>query len=169
MQNDPSYLIIHTAAHEGSGYDIEDVDRWHRQRGWQMVGYHYFILKDGTVQRGRPDALHGAHCRDGGMNTRSLGICFQGHGDLEAWTAEQEEAFRQLAAQKMEAYDIPVENVHGHRRYSPVKTCPGTKIDMDEVRALADDVQGIGEVEPVDPAAPVDLPTGDITDVDLAP
>jgi N-acetylmuramoyl-L-alanine amidase len=168
MQNNPDYLIIHTAAHEGDNYDIEDIDEWHRERGWQMVGYHYFICKDGTIQQGRPDDLHGAHCLDGGMNTKSLGICFQGHGDREAWTRNQELSFQRLAAQKRAKYGIPVENVQGHRRYA-TKTCPGTQINMEEVRALYSSAQGIERIKKVEPAQLVELPTGELTDFDLAP
>ena len=169
MQNDPEYLIIHTAAHAGDDYDIEDIDRWHRRRGWQMVGYHYFILKDGTIQQGRPDDLHGAHCLDGGMNTQSLGVCFQGHGDHEKWTRAQELSFQRLFNQKHRDFGISSEKVHGHRRYSPVKTCPGELIEMEAVRALASAALGMRLMEEVSPAQPVALPTGDITDVDLAP
>lgn len=166
MQNNPEYIIIHTAALEGDNYDIEDVDAWHRERGWQMVGYHYFICKEGTIQQGRPDDLHGAHCL--GMNTKSLGICFQGHGDHEEWTRDQRLSFQRLAAQKRKKYHIPAENVHGHRRYA-TKTCPGTLIQMDSVRALYSSAQGIERIKKVKPASPIDLPTEDLADYDLAP
>lgn len=166
MQNNPEYIIIHTAALKGDDYDIEDIDEWHRERGWQMVGYHYFICKDGTIQQGRPDDLHGAHCR--GMNTKSLGICFQGHGDHELWTRDQKLSFQRLAAQKRKKYYISVENVHGHRRYA-TKTCPGTLIRMEAVQALYSSAQGIQRIKKVQPADPIELPTKEITDYDLSP
>ena len=27
----------------------DEIDRWHRQRGWKGFGYHYLIDRDGTV------------------------------------------------------------------------------------------------------------------------
>lgn len=139
-------LVLHTAAYEGSDYDIEDIDQWHRDRGWMMVGYHYFILKDGTVQRGREDHMIGAHVK--GHNTGSLGICIQGHGDYEEWTPEQWDAVVALCIRKMDEYDIPVEEIYGHRAFTDMKTCPGELVDMNEVREQID-LAAIAPIEPV--------------------
>lgn len=131
--NRPQYLIVHTAAFEGQA-SIRDIDRWHRQRGFARVGYHYYIRRSGLVEQGRLDHEAGAHCLDMGMNTRSLGICFEGHGDLQPWTAEQKAAFLKLAAGKLRQYGIPPRKVLGHRETGAKKTCPGKLVDMDEVR-----------------------------------
>jgi len=56
--------------------DIQDVRRFHMQKGWSDVGYHYFIQRDGTVEKGRTDTTPGAHAR--GYNLYSLGICMAG-------------------------------------------------------------------------------------------
>jgi N-acetyl-anhydromuramyl-L-alanine amidase AmpD len=156
MDNNPEFLIIHTAAHEGNGYDIEDIDQWHRQRGFRCVGYHYFIHKDGTLEQGRPEDLHGAHCKDGGMNTRSLGICFQGHGDHRAFTDAQKGCLLRLFREVYGRYKISSSKVHGHRRYSDNKTCPGTKVDMGEIRAMLDPMEWKPDSEPVQDTAPLE-------------
>ena len=155
-------LVIHTAAAEGSWYDIEDIDEWHRERGWKMVGYHYFILKDGTIQRGREDHMIGAHVK--GHNTGSLGICLQGHGDKEEWTSEQWDSVISLCLRKMDEYDIPVEEIYGHRAFTDRKTCPGTKVDMDEVREKID-LASIGEIEPVPVQPPEDIKVATIDEL----
>lgn len=97
-----------------------------------MVGYHYFILKDGTVQRGREDHMIGAHVA--GYNTGSLGICIQGHGDHEEWTDAQWNSTVRLCQKKMEEYNISIDGVFGHRDFTGMKTCPGELVDMTEVR-----------------------------------
>ncbi len=34
---------------------VEDIERWHRVRGWKNgCGYHYVEYRDGTVVSGRP-------------------------------------------------------------------------------------------------------------------
>ena len=72
------YIIIHCAATKPSAnIDISDVDRWHRAQGWRMVGYHYFIKRDGTLQVGRELMDGGAHAGEA-YNNRSVGVCMAG-------------------------------------------------------------------------------------------
>lgn len=134
----PKYLVIHTAAYDGEHDDLEDIIRWHKERGFRTIGYHYYIRKDGQIRKGRDNDRIGAHCRASGMNYKSLGICFEGHHDKEEWTVSQKESFRVLCTTLMERHNIPKERIIGHREAyeqdPPPKTCPGTKIDMDVVR-----------------------------------
>ena len=48
------YIMIHCAATRAD-MDIgaADIDRWHRQRGWRKIGYHYVIRRNGEVETGR--------------------------------------------------------------------------------------------------------------------
>ena len=70
-------VIIHCSATEdGKDFDIKDIDRWHRSRGWNGCGYHVVIKLDGTVQFGRPFDTVGAHAS--GHNTTSIGVCYIG-------------------------------------------------------------------------------------------
>ena len=56
------YIVLHcSATKEGVPFGIEDIDRWHRQRGFRKVGYHYVIEIDGTLRKGRDIAEIGAH------------------------------------------------------------------------------------------------------------
>jgi len=74
-----------------------------------------------------------------GMNSKSLGICFAGHGDYHPWTPDQRGAGIGLIQRLMEKYSIPITGVLGHRETGARKTCPGKLIDMDKVREM---VQG---------------------------
>lgn len=61
-----------------------EIDNWHRnQRGWQAIGYHFVIRRNGTVEKGRDldndgDVFdeQGAHVS--GYNKNSIGICLIG-------------------------------------------------------------------------------------------
>ena len=150
MANDPQYLIVHTAAFEGAA-SIEDIERWHRRRGFRMVGYHYYIRRDGAVQSGRQEGAVGAHCIHQGMNRKSLGICLEGHHDIEDWTRPQRRAFHTLAQELMARYDIDPERVLGHRETGAPKTCPGTQIDMDMERWA---LELAGHPRPAEPLPP---------------
>jgi hypothetical protein len=73
-------IVVHTAATpEGRDIGAQEIDRWHRQRGWRMIGYHYVIRLDGTVEEGRDETIPGAHAR--GYNRTSIGICLIGGMD----------------------------------------------------------------------------------------
>ena len=47
-------VFLHCSASDVPAHDnLETIRRWHLDRGWRDVGYHYFIRKDGTLERGR--------------------------------------------------------------------------------------------------------------------
>lgn len=133
------YLVVHTAAAPGDP-SIQDIDRWHRDRGWECCGYHFVIRRDGRLEVGRSTEYQGAHVR--GLNARSLGVCCSGNGDVEPFTEAQIEALIRLAVRLRLVYGIEPERMIGHReayRLVPPemresKTCPGRKVDMDELR-----------------------------------
>jgi hypothetical protein len=71
-------IILHHSDSDVEAHDdIRIIRKWHvEERGWRDVGYHYFIRKDGTIQRGRSLDQIGAHCA--GHNRASIGICLSG-------------------------------------------------------------------------------------------
>lgn len=134
--NKPQYIIVHTTAFKGDA-DIDLVRKWHVEgNGWRDVGYHYFIRRSGELQQGRQEHETGAHCRDMGMNSKSIGICFEGHHNYEDWTLQQTKTFLSLGSRIIRKYDIPVKNVLGHRETGAKKDCPGTRINMSDVRRI---------------------------------
>jgi N-acetylmuramoyl-L-alanine amidase len=85
----PLGVVLHLSA---STYgDRDEIHAWHLQRGFSSIGYHRVILngrvrsksaydarRDGELQKGRADAVQGAHCKAKGMNTCTFGICCVG-------------------------------------------------------------------------------------------
>ena len=65
-----------TLLNASDNFNANDIDRWHKQKGWKGIGYHYVILLDGTVEQGRELEAVGAHCS--GHNAHSVGICYIG-------------------------------------------------------------------------------------------
>ena len=50
-----SEIIIHCSATKaGREFHADDIRRWHLQRGFADIGYHFVIALDGTVEPGRP-------------------------------------------------------------------------------------------------------------------
>lgn len=138
--NNPKYIIIHTAAAGRDGkpvYQPFDVVRnYHLSLGWKDIGYHYYIEEDGKVVKGRDETTTGAHCKDGGMNSQSIGICCAGHGDLAGFTEKQYEALFALCIDIMERHHISAEKVLGHRETGANKRCPGNLVDMGAIRLV---------------------------------
>ncbi len=118
-------IICHcTATIEGKHYTVEDVDAWHRARGWKMIGYHYLILLDGTIQQGRPEEMVGAHCLN--HNQHSIGVCYVGGLDINGKPADtrtpaQKRALLSLLSQLKKKY--PRALIVGHNTFAN-KACP---------------------------------------------
>lgn len=73
-------IILHCAATpEGKEFYAADIEKWHKQKGYLKIGYHYVIDLDGTIEAGRPEPEVGAHCA--GHNAHSIGICTIGGMD----------------------------------------------------------------------------------------
>ncbi len=122
------YLVVHCSATPPE-MDIgrEEIDSWHRERGWSMIGYHYVIRRNGTIEPGRRGGFSGAHVK--GYNTRSIGICMV--GGVGIGTAKPENNFtdlqfatlRSLLTGLKQAY--PDATIQGHRDFQDVyKACP---------------------------------------------
>ena len=118
-------LIIHcSATPEGKDFSAADIDRWHRQRGFKMIGYHYVIRLDGTIEQGRPPEMVGAHCT--GHNAHSIGICYIGglapNGrPKDTRTPAQKDSLWALVQALLKQF--PNATVHGHREFAN-KDCP---------------------------------------------
>lgn len=117
-------IIIHcTATPAGKEVTKAEIDRWHRDRGWRGIGYHYIVHLDGSIERGRAISQPGAHCY--GHNAHSIGVCYIGGQDesgrpSDTRTPAQKESLLQLTAKLIKMYRC---SVHGHNEYSD-KACP---------------------------------------------
>lgn len=93
-------VVLHHA--EASRASVEDINRWHMERGWTGIGYHYYIRKDGKVYRGRPEWALGAHAQ--GANDYSIGICCEGSYVTETMPAAQLKSLKALIRDTMQRY-----------------------------------------------------------------
>lgn len=130
--NIPKWLIVHhtggTDANplaDTSNHTAEQVDAWHRAKGWDGIGYNWFIEKDGKLKAGRDEKRAGAHTI--GYNEQSVGICLAGNFDATMPTEAQKLTLAKLLKDKMTQYSIPKENIVPHRKFA-VKTCYGNKL-----------------------------------------
>lgn len=123
------FIAVHcSATTEKMNIGAADIDKWHRQRGWACIGYHYVIRRDGTVEQGRDEAVIGAHVE--GWNAASVGICMAGGVDandvskaVNNFTPAQFESLKKLLGELKTRY--PKAKIQGHRDFPKVaKACP---------------------------------------------
>ena len=118
-------IIIHcSATKEGQHFTAEDIDCWHKARGFAKIGYHHVVYLDGSVHKGRDESLLGAHCL--GHNATSVGVCYIGGLDADGKpkdtrTEAQKNALKKLVGQLKVRY--PKATVHGHNEFA-AKACP---------------------------------------------
>jgi len=113
-------VYIHCSASDRPEHDDVSVIRsWHMAKGWNDVGYHFFIKKNGQVQPGRD--LEKVPAAQEGHNTGSIAICCHGL-EKAKFTDQQYAALYNLCHEINEAYEGSV-TFHGHCEVSP-KSCP---------------------------------------------
>lgn len=131
-------IIIHcSAVRPDQTSSARQIDQWHRARGWKMIGYHYVIRRDGTVEKGRPEEMVGAHTK--GINFHSIAICYEGglaevrsnpaakkpsaetYVPADTRTPQQKAALIKLIRELKTRY--PNATVHGHNEFAQ-KACP---------------------------------------------
>lgn len=108
---------------------VETIHEYHKSKGWAGIGYHYYVRKDGSIYKGRPEEYAGAHCP--GVNTSSIGICAEGDFNQEDMSEEQKQSIIELVAYVKDEHDI--EYVKGHREIIAT-SCPGDNYPLDEIR-----------------------------------
>jgi len=103
----------------------KEIDKWHKERGWDGIGYHFVIRRDGTLEKGRDLNAVGAHVK--GHNKYSVGICMVGGVDEDNkpennFTSAQFKALNNLLENLMEVF--PEARIVGHNELNKNKACP---------------------------------------------
>ena len=119
-------IILHHA--ESKSCTADDIHRWHLANGWCGIGYHFFVRKDGSIYRARPEGVVGSHAK--GANHDSIGICFEGSYMTETMNQTQINAGRELVAYLKKKYGITT--VQKHKDVCSTN-CPGTNFPFDAI------------------------------------
>lgn len=135
-------LIVHcTATPEGEDYSIDSIDNSHKARNFsyyidpdtkqkRYIGYHYIILRDGTIVRCRPENVRGCHTIN--HNSDSIGISYIGGcppRSVKNWNMQGKDT--RTDAQKTSILTLLKElkgrykkaGIYGHRDFA-AKACP---------------------------------------------
>lgn len=134
-------IAVHCSATKNNKeFNSHDIDKWHQNRWGKNsgCGYHYIILLDGTIEKGRWVDNAGAHVKN--YNSKSIGICYIGGLDEngvavnDQETPEQKASLIKLLKLLTEIYDLDSSDVLGHKEFPQVnKACPC--LTMEDIRS----------------------------------
>lgn len=121
-----SLIVVHcTATRENRRYCIRALDRDHRSRGFEGIGYHFYVTRDGVIYQTRDMECVGAHTA--GYNTESVGVCYEGGLTREGSPADTRtpEQKRVLGLLLEHLWTVLGRvRIVGHRDLNPKKECP---------------------------------------------
>ena len=110
-----SAVIHHTASPD---WGVERIRKIHvEENGWDDIGYHFVIRKNGTVETGRPLTKKGAHAK--GRN-EYVGIALTGN---DSFTQEQVDSLVGLLKK------LGTTHIEPHH-----ENCPGPGLDLEKVK-----------------------------------
>ncbi len=127
-ERDIRLIVIHCSATRCNvPFNPDMLEIAHEQRGFDGIGYHFYIETDGLVHYTRRLHRVGAHAK--GFNRNSIGICYEG-----GLTPDGKPADTRTEAQKIALLDLitalkkvfPKAVVKGHYQLSADihKACP---------------------------------------------
>ena len=136
------YIVVHHSATNAGNARV--FERNHRARGYRALGYHFVIgngtygTDDGEIEVGFRwlRQWDGAHTK-GNVNKVGIGICLVGNFEESAPSKKQMESLTRLTTHLAYRYDIPLENIKGHKDFVNNTTkCPGKNFPWDSFRKL---------------------------------
>jgi len=138
VDNFPTEVILHHSASLVDNFNsIQSYHITDPEHLWENVGYHWIIERGGALKQGRPENYHGAHVKEDGVNSRSIGICLCGDIDKKLPDEGQIATLKNLLYRISKQYNISPDNVYPHRHYAlnasgkPYKSCFGNLLKDD--------------------------------------
>ena len=116
-------LIVHCSdTPDDTDIGAEQIHQMHLNFGWDGIGYHKIIRRNGEIENGRTEFWIGAHVK--GKNKKSLGVCLIGK---KVFTHDQFKSLKNiLIAWKLK---YPKASILGHCDSTKTnKTCPNFNV-----------------------------------------
>tara|TARA_Y100000022_G_C13012213_1_gene267257 strand:+ start:43 stop:471 length:429 start_codon:yes stop_codon:yes gene_type:complete len=119
------FLVVHCSdTADDKDLGASDIHKMHLNFGWDGIGYHKIIRRNGEVENGRPEYWVGAHVY--GKNNESLGICLIGRNKFKE--TQFKSLFKELKSWKAK---YPKSKIIGHCDViNTKKTCPNFNLNL---------------------------------------
>lgn len=114
-----NYLVVHCSdTDDNDNIGAKEIHQLHLSFGWDGIGYHKIIQKNGLIEMGRPEFWIGAHVFE--HNQESLGVCLIGK---DKFTKNQFNSLKIILRDWKVKY--PQAKIVGHCDFDNTnKTCP---------------------------------------------
>ena len=115
-------IVIHHSA--SPDVPATEIDRWHKERGWDGIGYHFVVRKNGGIEPGRGLDIMGAHAKD--RNRTHIGIFVTGDYSKDSIMAALDQVWsvNYLVRGLKQRFDIPKDKIEPHHRHCPGENFP---------------------------------------------
>ena len=128
-------IIVHcSATREGENFEVAEIRKWHLARGFNDIGYHFYIDLYGEIHKGRDISKIGAHCK--GHNRNSIGICYCGGVEADGKTPKDTRTTDQrralVAVLRTLKAMYPNAVIHSHSDFAN-KACPSFNATLESV------------------------------------
>jgi N-acetylmuramoyl-L-alanine amidase len=119
------FLIVHCSDTNSKKItNASHIHAMHLGFGWDGIGYHKIIGRNGLVENGRPEYWIGAHAY--AFNEKSLGVCLIGK---ENFTTSQFQSLYKVLKNWTVKY--PNAEIIGHKdTLNTTKTCPNFDVHL---------------------------------------
>lgn len=144
--NYPTKIILHHPEFNGT---VEQLNEVMINDGFSMIGYNYYIRKDGTVWEGRPVDAIGANCY--GQNASSIGLSFEGNFMTDVMSDAQFNTGVELCKYLMQQYKN-IKEIGPHKKYYNTD-CPGKNFPIDKM-IIAASASGVANIALTSQPAP---------------
>ena len=114
-----NYLVVHCSDTDNNDkIGAKEIHQLHLSFGWDGIGYHKIIQRNGLIEMGRPEFWIGAHVFQ--HNLESLGVCLIGK---DKFTKNQFNSLKIILKDWKVKY--PKAKIVGHCDFDNTnKTCP---------------------------------------------
>jgi hypothetical protein len=131
-------IIHHSAGPDSIARDWDSIRADHLHRCWRDIGYNFgieFVGKTVGTFSGRALNIPGAHCKQGNMNKKAIGICVVGNFQIAPPHPLLISSLAFLCIDLCCKHGIPAEHIEPHRNYKNT-LCPGKYFPVEYLRNL---------------------------------
>lgn len=122
MRHIDTIHIHHSASTSPIHDDIEVIREWHLDRGFNDVGYHYYLTMSGRLQIGRPLSNMPASIKH--HNEGAIAICLGGRYGI---SKQQKDMLIRLVRNLVDIFNIEKERIFRHKDLADTE-CPSFDI-----------------------------------------